>query len=72
VTFGHEIFGELGGYFEFYNALPKFQADGWVATADVGLTYGLSKHVQLDAGANIGLSAAADQLNLFSGITARF
>jgi hypothetical protein len=43
-----------------------------VATADAGLTYGPTPNVQLDLGANVGLTDAADDLNLFTGISARF
>ena len=69
VTVGHDIAGKLGGYLELATVLTH-GAD--IATFDVGLTYGVSKHVQFDLGANIGLSRAADDLNLFSGLSVRF
>jgi hypothetical protein len=71
-TVGRDLVGDLGGYVEFFNTLPNWSTTGWVATVDVGLTYGIGPNLQLDAGANIGVSEAADDLNLFTGVTVRF
>jgi hypothetical protein len=35
------------------------------------MTYELSENVQLDGGANFGLSSGADDVTLFSGISFR-
>jgi hypothetical protein len=43
-----------------------------VYTFDVGLAYLILPNVQLDAGANFGLSKASPDLNLYTGVTARF
>lgn len=43
-----------------------------IATFDCGLTYGINKHTQLDAGINLGLTRAADDLTLFAGLSVRF
>ena len=73
VTFSHKIAGELRGYVEFYNNLSaEHRGTPWVATADVGLTYGLTSDIQLDAGVNVGLTRAADDFNPFVGISFRF
>ena len=37
-----------------------------------GVTYALTDDVQLDARANIGLTRAADDLNVFLGLSRRF
>ncbi len=67
----HAIFGELEGYLEFYNEVSSADNGGWVATFDAGVTYGLSKNLQLDAGCNFGITRAADDTNPFVGISAR-
>jgi hypothetical protein len=72
VTLGHEIAGKLAGYVEFFSSGSTERGAGRVATADFGLTYGLTENVQLDAGVNLGLTRAADDVNPFAGITARF
>ena len=38
----------------------------------IGFTYGFTKNVQLDWGANIGVTRAADDINPFVGMTIRF
>jgi hypothetical protein len=43
-----------------------------VATFDCGMTYRLTRDVQLDAGANIGLTKAADDVNPFVGLSVRY
>ena len=69
ITFGHEITGKLGGYVELATTLTR-GADP--VTFDCGLTYGVSRHVQLDVGANFGLTPAAADLNVFAGLSVRF
>lgn len=44
----------------------------WVATFDFGFTYEVSRHIQLDAGMNVGLTDAADDLNPFIGLSLRY
>ena len=73
ITFSHSIVGELSGYMEFFNNLStEHGGTPWIATADFGLTYGLTPDIQLDAGINIGLTRAADDFNPFIGISVRF
>jgi hypothetical protein len=71
-TLSHAIFGPLSGYVEFFSQVSAERATPWVGTFDVGLTYEVNKNVQLDAGANLGLTRAADDLNLFLGLSWRF
>lgn len=70
VTVGRPVVGPLGAYVEL------FHASGGGAprelTADGGLTLGLTDDLQLDAGVNLGLSSAADDVNPFLGLAVRF
>ena len=72
VTFGHEMIGGLAGYAEFFSAVSMDAGSDWIGTVDLGLTYGLTDDIQLDAGINIGVTRAADDLNPFIGISWRF
>ena len=69
ITLGHDIAGNLGGYVELATVLTEGPD---IASFDCGLTYGIGKNVQLDCGANIGLTGAADDLNVFAGLSIRF
>lgn len=72
VTVGHDIAGKLAGYVELFNEVSNERHSAWIATFDFGFTYGLSRNVQLDAGMNIGLTEAADDLNPFIGLSVRY
>ena len=72
VTFSHDIVGDLGGYVEFFSSVSTDDDADWVGTVDLGLTYGLTKDIQLDAGINIGVTRSADDWNPFVGISWRF
>jgi len=68
ITFGHDIWGDVGGYIEFYNELS---ASPWVSTLDLGLTWGMTPDLQWDVGANIGMTDATEDLNWFAGVSFR-
>lgn len=72
VTVSHAIVGELGGYVEFFSNRSTEKGSDWIATFDMGLTYGVTKNLQLDAGVNIGVTRAADDINPFLGLTWRY
>jgi hypothetical protein len=72
VTFGHNIWGSLGGYVEFYSEVSTEHDSRWIGTVDLGLTYALTKDLQLDAGVNIGVTDSANDLNPFLGLTWRY
>lgn len=72
ITFGRQIAGALSGYGEFFSQLSAERDSPWIATVDFGLTYAISPDMQLDAGVNIGVTDAADDLNPFLGLTVRF
>jgi hypothetical protein len=72
ITFSHDIVGDLGGYVEFFSSVSTDKDACWIGTIDLGLTYGLTEDIQLDAGINIGVTRAADDFNPFLGISWRF
>ena len=72
VTVGHELIGKLGGYLEFFSSVSTERGSSWVGTVDLGLTYGLTDDIQLDAGVNLGVTDSADSVNAFTGFTVRF
>lgn len=71
-TVSHAIVGELSGYVEFFSNRSTEKGSDWIATFDMGLTYGVNKNLQLDAGVNIGVTRAADDFNPFLGLTWRY
>jgi hypothetical protein len=72
ITIGRNLIGNLGGYIEFFSAVSTEDDSDWVGTFDVGLTYGWTENLQLDAGINIGVTRSADDFNPFVGISYRF
>jgi hypothetical protein len=71
VTVGHDI-GKWSGYLELFSSVSNEAHAGWVATFDCGVSYLVTRNVQLDAGINIGLTHAADDLNPFVGLSVRY
>ncbi len=69
VTFSHDIIGELAGYAELYSMFSSEAGATWASTFDFGFTYGIAQNVQFDAGVNIGLTDAAEDLNPFVGLS---
>lgn len=72
VTVSHDIVGKLAGYVELFSNLSTERGAKWIATFDFGFTYAVARDIQLDAGMNIGLTAAADDLNPFIGLSLRY
>jgi hypothetical protein len=72
IAFGHDIIGPLGGYVEFFSLVSTEKGSEWVGTVDLGLTYALSKNIQLDGGVNIGVTRSAPDINPFVGLSVRF
>jgi outer membrane putative beta-barrel porin/alpha-amylase len=72
ITFDHAIVGKLSGYCEFFSDISTEGGPGWIGTVDVGLEYLVTENVQLDCGGNFGVTRAADDVNVFTGITVRF
>ena len=72
VTLGHALFGKLNGYAEFFSSVSTEADSSWIGMVDFGLTYGLTDNFQLDAGVNIGVTSAADDVVPFVGLSHRF
>lgn len=72
ITVSHDIVGKLGGYVELFSNVSAERGAKWIATFDFGFTYAVTPDVQLDAGMNIGLTSAADDLNPFIGLSMRY
>jgi hypothetical protein len=69
LTFGRDLLPELGMFLEVTSAA----GDGpHVATFNCGLTRKLSSNLQIDCGANFGISRTAPDLALFAGLSRRF
>jgi len=62
----------LGTYYEVAGRFNIDDPRGDAVVLGTGVTYRLSKNVQLDAGVNIGVTPAADRLNPFVGLAVRF
>ena len=63
---------DLTASIEFFSSVGTDPFTPAVYTLDVGLAYLVAPNVQLDAGANFGLTKASPDLNLYTGLTARF
>ena len=72
VTVSHDIVGKLAGYVELFSNVSTERGAKWIATFDFGFTYAVTRDIQLDAGMNIGLTSAADDLNPFIGLSMRY
>lgn len=72
ITLGHALTKRLGAYVEFFSAVTAEPHQPWVGTFDVGFTFALTDDIQLDCGANFGLTRSADDVAPFVGITWRF
>lgn len=71
VTVGRDIGADFGTYVEFFSGRSTETGSRWVASFGLGFTKGLGANVQLDAGANLGVSRAADGFNPFLGLSFR-
>ncbi|MDE1146173.1 MAG: transporter [Azospirillaceae bacterium] len=72
VSLSHPLGQVLDGYVELYGERQTGADAQTVASLDMGVTWQLTANFSLDAGVNIGLSKAADDLNPFLGFTVRF
>lgn len=71
-SFGYEWTEKLGTYYEIAARFHTTDPRGDVAVFGTGFTYKLTKNVQLDGGVNFGITRAADKINPFVGVSARF
>jgi hypothetical protein len=71
-TASFSLTDRLGIYTELFTERSTERGATWTVTGDAGLTYALTDDLQLDGGVNLGLTDAADDLQLFVGISRRF
>lgn len=69
ITVSHDLTEKLGCYLELTHLTTRGPS---IATFDCGLTYGVTKHTQLDAGVNLGLTRATEDATIFLGLSVRF
>lgn len=72
IALGHDLFGNLFGYVEFFSAVSTKQDSPWVGTFNTGLICSLTDNFQLNAGVNIGVTRSADDWSSFFGMAWRF
>jgi len=71
-TVSFDLTERLATYAELFTERSTERGARWVITGDIGLTYAFSDDLQLDGGVNLGVTEAADDLQLFVGISRRF
>jgi len=71
VDLGHDLIGKLSGYVEWFSDVSTERGAGWESTFDVGLIYGLTPNMQIQAGVDLGLTRAADEVDSFIGLAWR-
>ena len=72
VTVDRALVGaRLGGYAEYAATAGVRAGHAYIASFDTGITFMLRRDVQFDAGANFGLSDAADGVTVFAGVSFR-
>lgn len=67
-----DLTGKLGAYAELFTQRSAERGAKWIVTGDLGLTYAMADNLQLDGGMNLGITDAADDLELFVGVSRRF
>ena len=72
IELAHDLFENLSGYVEFFSNVNTEHDTDWAGTFDTGLVWALTENFQLNAGVNIGVTRAADDLNVFMGMACRF
>lgn len=72
VAVSYEWTERFGSYIEVATRLRTQDPRGDIALVGGGLTYKVNTNLQLDAGVNIGVTPAADRINPFVGLSARF
>jgi hypothetical protein len=72
IAVGHDLFGNLFGYVEFFSAVSTERDAPWVGTFNTALIYSLTEDVQLNAGVNVGVTGSADDWSSFFGMAWRF
>jgi hypothetical protein len=72
IAVGHDLFGNLFGYVEFFSAVSTERDTSWVGTFNTGLIHQLTDDIQLNGGVNVGVTRSADDWSAFFGMAWRF
>lgn len=71
-TVGFDLTDKLGLYTEVFVERSAESGANTIVTLDAGLTYAVTDNLQLDTGVNVGVTDAADDVNVFAGMSRRF
>jgi hypothetical protein len=71
-TLAFSLSDRLGLYTELFTERSTEGGAAWVVTGNAGVTYAVTPDLQIDAGVNKGLTRAADNINIFAGLSRRF
>lgn len=71
-TVGIDLTERLGAFVEFIGVAGTAQTHHYQAGCNVGLTFGVTRDIQADAGVRIGLNRAAEDFGVFTGLSVRF
>jgi hypothetical protein len=71
-TLAFSLSHRLGLYTELFTERSTEGGAAWVVTGNAGVTYAVTPDLQIDAGVNKGLTRAADNINVFAGLSRRF
>ncbi len=71
VSFSHAIHGNLSGFFELVNITRNESGAEREAYFDSGLMYDVGNNMQIDAGVDFGITAAAQDSRYFVGVSWR-
>lgn len=63
---------KFSGYAEYYTFKADISGSSWQNTADFGVIYSVNNNWKIDTGINLGVTNAADDLNMFVGTAYRF
>jgi len=72
IALGHDLFGNLFGYVEFFSAVSTERDTPWVGAFNTGLIYSVTDNMQLNTGVNIGVTRSANDWTPFVGMAWRF
>jgi len=71
-TLGFDLSDRLGLYTEAFTERGTARGDRWIVTFDTGVTYAIGEATQIDAGVNLGVTDAADDVAVFVGVSRKF
>lgn len=71
-TIAYDFSEQVGAFIEYAGYLSLSDQEDYRAYFDAGATYALTGDIQLDCGVRIGLTEAADDIGLFTGVSLRW